>query len=75
MAEATVVHLSPTLTRLVHPVSESATALGVSVGTLWRMIAAGHIRAVRISGRTLIPTSEIERLVDPDRNPMGSRHA
>ena len=46
----------------VHDVDEAATLLGLGVATVWRWIKSGKISAVRISGRTLVPVSEIERL-------------
>lgn len=41
---------------------EAAKNLGWGVATIWRRIKDNTIIAVRLSGRTLIPKSEIERL-------------
>jgi len=42
--------------------TEAGKALGVSYATLFRWIKAGKIIPIRLSGRTLIPKSEIERI-------------
>jgi len=41
---------------------EAAQLLGWGIATIWRRIKSNDIIAVRLSGRTLIPKSEIERL-------------
>ncbi len=43
-------------------VDEAATLLGKGVATLWRWIKSGKVNVIRISGRTLIPRSEVDRL-------------
>lgn len=43
-------------------VDETANSLGKGVATIWRWIRNSKISVLRISGRTLIPKSEIERL-------------
>jgi excisionase family DNA binding protein len=45
-----------------YTVDEAANLLGKGVATLWRWIRDKKIIMVRISGRTLVPKSEIERL-------------
>jgi len=50
---------------LLHSIEEAATRLGVSVSTLWRLIRSDKIRTVKILRRTLVPESEIQRLVQP----------
>lgn len=47
-------------------VSEAATRLGVSEATIRRRIEAGLIRAVPDLGVTLVPHSEIVRLIGED---------
>jgi excisionase family DNA binding protein len=37
--------------------------LGISRTLLWKSISSGHIKVVRLGRRTLIPTSEIKRLL------------
>ena len=48
----------------VHDVDEAAELIGIGVATLWRWIKAGKVAPVKVSGRTLIPTSEVDRLND-----------
>lgn len=43
-------------------VEEAAMTLNKGVATIWRWIKDGKIIVLRISGRTLIPRTEIERL-------------
>ena len=43
-------------------VDEAAKQLGKGVATIWRWIKSNKIVTVRLSGRTLIPKSEITRL-------------
>lgn len=43
-------------------VDEAAGLLGKGVATIWRWIRDDKITALKISGRTLIPRSEIERM-------------
>ena len=55
---------------LVTP-AEAAQALRVSVGSIYRAVRDGEIRAVRLTdkrrGALRIPASELERLLDPTR--------
>jgi excisionase family DNA binding protein len=44
-------------------VPEACKALGISPALLYRLASEGKIRLVRIAGRTLVPESEIDRLV------------
>ena len=49
--------------RRVHSVPQFSAELGVSERTTWRLIAAGKIKAIKISiGRTGIPDEELERI-------------
>jgi excisionase family DNA binding protein len=50
---------------LLHSIDDAATRLGVSVSTIWRLIRSGQLRTVKILGRTLVPESELQRLVQP----------
>jgi excisionase family DNA binding protein len=45
---------------------EAAKLLGKGIATVWRWIRDDKIMAVRIGGRTLIPSQEIERLKKQD---------
>jgi len=51
--------------QLLHSIDDAATRLGVSVSTIWRLIRSGQLRTVKILGRTLVPESELQRLVQP----------
>ena len=44
-------------------IEQAAERLSVSTVTVRRLIKNGDIRAVRVSKRVLIPTSELERVV------------
>jgi len=45
---------------------EASKLLGKGIVTVWRWIRDDKIMAVRIGGRTLIPSQEIERLKKQD---------
>ncbi|RIK16416.1 MAG: ethanolamine utilization protein EutA [Acidobacteria bacterium] len=51
------------MTRLLHPIPDAATVLGIGRSTLYELIAAGKIRTVKIGRRTLIAQDELERYV------------
>jgi excisionase family DNA binding protein len=52
------------MARLLHPIPEAADVLGgMSRSTLYEMIAAGEIAAVKVGRRTYIPHDELERFV------------
>jgi excisionase family DNA binding protein len=50
--------------RLAWPISEGAHRIGVGRTSIYKLAAEGKIRLVKVAGRTLIPDSEIERLVE-----------
>src|SRR4051812_43751561 len=43
-------------------VTESATFLGISTRSLWRLIDGGDVRVARIGRRVLLPDAEVRRL-------------
>ena len=45
-------------------INDAAHALGVSRTTLYNMAAAEKLRLVKVGGRTLVPETEIDRLVE-----------
>ncbi|MGO8718716.1 MAG: helix-turn-helix domain-containing protein [Acidobacteriaceae bacterium] len=49
-------------TRLV-ALSDAARMLGVSVHTIRRYVARGDVAAVNVGARRLVPSSEIERII------------
>jgi excisionase family DNA binding protein len=50
--------------RAAWPVREGAHRLGVGRSTIYKLAAEGKLRLVKVAGRTLIPDSEIVRLVN-----------
>jgi excisionase family DNA binding protein len=53
--------------RLAYGVAEAAKALGISYGALYALIKSGHLRAVRIGRRIIIPRSALEELLGERR--------
>lgn len=47
--------------RLAYPVNEAAQLLGISRSTLYGLIGAGDVHAVKIGGRTLVTAAELDR--------------
>jgi predicted site-specific integrase-resolvase len=45
-------------------ISDALHQLSISRGTLYKMASLGQIRLVKIGGRTIVPDSEIRRLVE-----------
>ena len=62
--QATTALASPQ--RLAFSVDEAAAALGCSRVTIYNAFKRGDLRAVKIGARTVIPASEIERLLAGD---------
>lgn len=54
---------APETPRLAYPLGEAAHLLGISKASLYRHAEAGKIRLVHIGCRTLVPGTEITRLV------------
>lgn len=48
---------------LAHRVPEACNRIGVGRSRLYCMIRRGDIKAIKIGGRTLIPESELQRIV------------
>ena len=51
-------------TPLLYSIQSSIQILGIGRSSLYELIAAGEIHAVKIGRRTLIPAKEIERFVE-----------
>jgi excisionase family DNA binding protein len=49
--------------RLVYSIQEAAQACGLSRATIYRLIAAGNLRTVKVGARRLIPVDSIETLL------------
>jgi excisionase family DNA binding protein len=45
-------------------VKEASERLAVSAFTIRRLISAGQVRAVRVGYRVLIPSTEIQRIIE-----------
>lgn len=54
---------STTAERATLTLDETAKALGVSRATIYRMLRAGRLSAIKVRRRTLIPTPVIAALV------------
>ncbi len=52
--------------RMAHPINEAAELLAVDRRTVYRMLARGELRAVRVGARQRIPADELARLTRPD---------
>lgn len=49
--------------RSAYGMREFAKALGVGLSTAWKWQAEGKFKVVRVGGRTLVPASELRRLL------------
>lgn len=45
------------------PINEATYRLGISRALIYKLHRAGSLRLVKIANRTLVPNSEIERLI------------
>ena len=61
-------HTNITPRRLVHPINEAAVLLGVDRSTVYKLIARGELRPVRVGSRQRIPAEQLERLVRPQEH-------
>jgi excisionase family DNA binding protein len=48
----------------LYTIAEVATLLRISKPTLYRLMASGEIKSVKLGGRTLFKESEVERFVN-----------
>ncbi len=56
---------NPLPRRMAHPINEAAELLAVDRRTVYRMLARGELRAVRVGARQRIPADELARLTRP----------
>jgi excisionase family DNA binding protein len=49
--------------KLAYSIREGVAATSLSKTTLYAMIAAGKLRAVRVGGRTVIPAESLHALI------------
>ena len=56
---------SQTITQpLTLRINDAAKALGIGRSSIYRLINQGKLRTVKIAGRTLVPATEVRRIVD-----------
>jgi hypothetical protein len=53
--------------RIAYPVNDACYALGIKRTLLYALAKTGQLRLIKIAGRTLVPHSEIERLINIKR--------
>ena len=53
--------------KMAYTVDETSDALGIGRTAIYELFKTGELKFVKIAGRTLIPRSELERLVRVDR--------
>lgn len=53
----------PSIQPLALSITDACRALSLGRTSLWKLSREGKLRVVKISGRTLVPRSEVERLV------------
>lgn len=51
--------------QMAYRITDACHALGISRTTLYKLIRSGELRMIKVAGRSLIPRSELERLVRP----------
>lgn len=61
--EHEVVSMNASPEPLVFRINDACRALSLGRSTLYKLIAEGKLRSINIAGRTLIPRTEIERLI------------
>lgn len=55
--------LSPPETPLALSVKDFCRRMSISPSTFWKYARSGEIRVARIGGRTIVPATEIKRLL------------
>ncbi|HEY8162619.1 MAG TPA: helix-turn-helix domain-containing protein [Methylocystis sp.] len=50
--------------QLAYRVKDFCPRIGISASTFWKYVKVGRIRVIRIGGRTLVPASEVDRLLN-----------
>ena len=53
---------SPVPLRRAYPVQEACLLIGIGKSHLYELIASGKIKSIKIGGRRLIPSNEIDRV-------------
>ncbi|MBX9740693.1 MAG: helix-turn-helix domain-containing protein [Beijerinckiaceae bacterium] len=50
--------------KMAFSITDACSRLGLSRSTIWKLAKEGKLRLIRIGGRTLVPTTELLRLLD-----------
>lgn len=58
--------MEPSAARLAFSVADACAASSLGRTTIYNLIANGRLRAVKIGGRTLIPTESLAALLTED---------
>jgi excisionase family DNA binding protein len=53
--------------KMAYRVNEACECLGIGRTSLYELVKAGDLKLIKIAGRSLVPRSEIERLISVDR--------
>ena len=49
---------------LAHRIPEACRRIGVGRTTIYELISAGELKAIRLGNRTLIPESELQKFIE-----------
>lgn len=49
--------------KLAYRVNEACAALGIGRTSLYELVKTGELKVIKIAGRTLVPRTELERLL------------
>jgi excisionase family DNA binding protein len=56
----------PAAGKLAYRINEACQCLGIGRTSLYELVKSGDLKLIKIAGRTLVPRSEIERLIRAD---------
>ncbi len=48
---------------LAHRIPDACRRLGIGRSSLYELIKSGELRSIKIAGRTLIPESDLQKLI------------
>ncbi len=54
--------------RILHPITEAASLLGLGRTKVYELVAAGELESVKVGTRRLVPHQALEAFVDRLRN-------
>jgi excisionase family DNA binding protein len=63
MVKMNIQSKAPVDTRLAYRVKDFCERVGISSATFYKYVNLGRINPIKIGGRTLVPASEVERLL------------